>query len=62
MRLFNAQVQEQVRDQTVSDAVEVQAIKAKSSVSDQALKASDSVRDQSSSIRPESESKTSRSV
>ena len=67
MRLFNAQVQEQVRDQTVSDAVEGQAIRAQSSVSDQALKASDSVRDQSSSVqsssvRPESESKTSRSV
>ena len=67
MKLFNAQVQEQVRDQTVSDAVEGQAVRAQSSVSDQALKASVSVRDQSSSVQsssvqPESESKTSRSV
>ena len=67
MRLFNAQVRDQVRDQTVSDAVEGQTVRAQSSVSDQALKASDSVRDQSSvvqssSVKPESESKTSRSV
>ena len=78
MRLFNAQVQEQVRDQTESVAVEGQAsrakrsvedqaLKAQSSVSDQALKAAGSVRDQissvqSSSVQPESESKTSRSV
>ena len=51
MKLFNAQVQGQVRDQTVSDAIEGQAIRAQSSVSDQALKASESVRDQSSSVQ-----------
>ena len=76
MKLFNAQVQEQVKDQSQSDAVEGQASRAKRSVedqalkaqiSDQALKASDSVRDQISSVQSssdqlESESKTSRSV
>ena len=78
MKLFNAQVQEQIRDQSESDAiegqasraersVEDQALKAQSSVTDQALKASDSVRDQislvqSSSVQLESESKPSRSV
>ena len=65
MRLFNAQIQEQVRDQIVSDTVEGQAVRAQSSVSDQALKASvsDQISSvQSSSARPESESKTSRSV
>ena len=60
MKLFSAQVQNQ--SETVS--VEGQAVRAKRSVSnsDQALKASvpDSV--QSNSVRPESESKTSRSV
>ena len=50
MKLFNTQVQGQVRDQTVSDVVEGQAVRAQSSVSDQALKASDSVRDQSSPV------------
>ena len=64
-RLFNAQVQEQVRDQSKSDAVEGQASRAKRSVEDQALKASDSVMDQvslvqSSSITPELELKTTR--
>ena len=39
MRLFNAQVQEQVRDQSESVAVEGQANTAKRSVEDQALKA-----------------------
>ena len=62
MRLFNAQVQDQ--SETVS--VEGQAVRAvKRSDSDQALKASvsDQISSvQSSSIRPESESKTSRSV
>ena len=72
MRLFNAQV----RDQTETVSVEGQAVRAKRSVSDsdqalkaqitdQALKASvsDQISSvQSSSIRPESESKTSRSV
>ena len=62
MKLFNAQVQGQGRDQTVSDAVEGQAVRAQSSVSDQALKASDLVRDQPSSNQPEPKSKTSRSV
>ena len=67
MRLFSAQVQGQVRDQTVSDAVEGQAVRAQSSVLHQALKASDSIRDQCSSAQfhsdqPESESKTTRSV
>ena len=67
MKLFNAQVQGQVRDQTISDAVESQAVRAQSSISDQALKASDSVRDQSnlvqsSSVQPEIEYKASRSV
>ena len=52
---------------SISDTVEGQAVRAQSLVSDQALKASDSVRDQSnsvqsSSLRPKSESKTSRSV
>ena len=60
MKLFNAQVQGQVRDQTISDAVEGQALKAQ--ISDQALKASVSDSVQSSSDQPESESKTSRSV
>ena len=65
MRLLNAQVQEQVRDQSESDAVEGQASRAKRSVEDQALKTSDSVRDQislvqSSSVTPESELKTTR--
>ena len=50
MKLFNSQVQEQVRDQTESDAVEGQAVRAHGSVLDQALKASDSVRDQISSV------------
>ena len=50
MKLFNAQVQGQVRDQTVTNAVEGQVFKAQSSVLDQALKASDSVRDQSSTV------------
>ena len=78
MRLFNAQVQEQVRDQSESGAVEGQAnrakrsdedqaLKAQSLVLDQALKASDSVRDQISSVQsssdqPESELKQSRLV
>ena len=67
MKLFNAQVQAQDNDQTVSVAVEGQAIRAQSSVSDQALKASESVRDQSStvqssSVSPESESKIRNSV
>ena len=67
MKLFNPQVQDQVRDQTKSVPVEGQASRAKSSVSDQALKASDSVRDQSSSVQSssyqlESESKPSSSV
>ena len=78
MKLFNAQVQEQIKAQseTISDAVEGQASRAKRSVedqalkahkSDQALKASDTIRDQislfqSSSVGPESESKTSSSV
>ena len=52
-RLFNSQVQEQVKDQTASDAVDGQTLKA--SVSDQISSV------QSSSIRPESESKTSSS-
>ena len=61
-KLFNAQVQEQRRDQTETVAVEDQAIKAQSSESVQALKASvsaqiNSDRDQSSSDQPESESK-----
>ena len=62
MKLFNAQVQEQVRDQSELGAdegqankakrsVENQALKAQSSVSDQALKASDSVRDQISLVQ-----------
>ena len=73
-RLFNAQVQEQVRDQTVS--FEGKAVRAKRSatysdqalkaqISDQALKASvsDQISSiQSSSIKLESESKTSSSV
>ena len=50
MKLFNAQVQEQVRDPSESDAVEGQSSRAKRSVEDQALKASDSVRDQISSV------------
>ena len=43
-KLFNAQVQEQIRAQseTVSDAVEGQASRAKRSVEDQALKAQSS--------------------
>ena len=49
LRLFNAQVREQVRDQAVSDAVEDQAIRAQSS--DQVLKASDIVRDQSTLVQ-----------
>ena len=59
MRLFNAQV----RDQSETVSVEGQAIRAKRS--DQALKASvsDQISSvQSSSVQPESESKTSRSV
>ena len=65
MRLFNAQVQEHVRDQSESNAVEGQASKAKRSVEDQALEALDSVKDQissvqSSSVIPESELKTTR--
>ena len=63
MKLFNAQV----RDQSETVSVEGQAIRAKRSVSDsdQALKASvsDQISSvQSSSVQPESESKTSRSV
>ena len=61
MRLFNAQV----RDQLETVSVEGQAVRAKRSDSDQALKASvsDQISSvQSSSVRPESESKTSRSV
>ena len=61
LRLFSAQVREQVRDQSVSVAEEGQAIRAQRSVSrsdqapkakssDQALKASGTGRDQSSSI------------
>ena len=69
-KLFNAQVQEQIRAQSeaVSDAVEDQASRAKRSVEDQALKAQSSesvqalkasVRDQISSVQssPETESK-----
>ena len=54
MKLFSAQVQ----DQSETMSVEGQALKAQ--ISDQALKASvsDLDRDQSSSVRPESESKT----
>ena len=78
LRLFNAQVREQVRDQSVSVAEEGQAIRAQRSVSgsdqalkakssDQALKASGTVRDQSSSVQssadqPKSEFKSSSSV
>ena len=78
LRLFNAQVREQVRDQSVSVAEEGQAVRAqrlvlgsaqalKAKSSAQALKASDTVRDQSSSIQsssiqPESELKPSSSV
>ena len=67
MKLFNAQVQEQVRDQIESDAVEGQAVRAQNLVSGQALKASDSGRYQISSVQsnsdqPESELKQSRSV
>ena len=63
MRLFNAQV----RDQSEAVSVEGQAVRAKRLVtdSDQALKTSvsDQISSvQSSSIKPESESKTSRSV
>ena len=63
MKLFNAQV----RDQSETVLVEGQAVRAERAVtdSDQALKASvsDQIRSvQSSSIRPESKSKTSRSV
>ena len=61
-KLFNAQAQEQRRDQTETVVVEDQAIKAQSSESVQALKASvlaqiNLDRDQSSSDPPESESK-----
>ena len=69
MKLFNAQVQKQIKAQseTVSDAVEGQASRAKRSVEDQALKASDTIRDQINSVQssldqPESELKQSRSV
>ena len=78
LRLFNAQVKEQVRDQSISVAEEGQAIRAQRSVSgsdqalkakssDQALKASGTVRDQSSSVQssadqPKSEFKSSSSV
>ena len=65
MKLFNAQVQEQIKDRLKSDAVEGQASRAKRSVEDQALKASvsDQIRSvQSSSDQPESELKQSRSV
>ena len=68
MKLFNAQVQEQIKSQseTVSDAVEGQASRAKRSVEDQALKASDTIRDQisssqSSSVQPKSVLKPSSS-
>ena len=68
-KLFNAQVQEQIRAQseTVSDAVEGQASRAKRSVEDQALKAQSSesvqalkasVRDQISSVQFSSESES----
>ena len=55
MKLFNAQVQGQVRDQTVSDVVEGQAKGAKRSIEDQALKASNSGRDQISSVQSSSD-------
>ena len=45
IRLFNAQIQEQVRDESESDAVEGQGSRAKRSVEDQALKAQSSVSD-----------------
>ena len=67
MKLFNAQGQDQVRDQTKSVVVEGQALKAQILDTYQALKASDSVRDQSSSVQsnsdqPKSESKHSSTV
>ena len=78
LRLFNAQVREQVRDQSVSVVEEGQAIRAqrsisesdqalKAKISDQALKASDTIRDQSSFVQssadqPKSEFKSSSSV
>ena len=66
-KLFNAQVQEQIRDQSISDAVEGQASRAKRSVEDQALKAQSSesvqalkasVRDQISSVQFSSKSES----
>ena len=68
-KLFNAQVQEQIKAQTetVSDAVEGQASRAKRSVEDQALKAQSSesvqalkasVRDQINSVQFSSESES----
>ena len=56
MKLFNAQVQDQVRGQTESVAIEGQALKASNSVRDQFSSL------QSSSNQPESESKHSSSV